>query len=164
MVTRAPFHALHFVTVIDPHNGVAIVPHQGKIDFRYADQVRDLMMTELGKILAETPVANELHFFAHARIGKPASEILDLAREIGADLILIGTHGHTGLQRLVMGSVAESVVREAGCPVLVARPKTYPDVTLSEVYEVERTKPIHSRARFSFSDNVMQPPVHWPGV
>lgn len=163
LVMRAPFHVLHFITVIDPHKGVAVVPHHGKIDIDYADLVRDVMMKELGKVLGETPVASEVHFFVHARIGKPADEILELAKEVGADLIMIGTHGFTGLSRLVMGSVAERVVREAGCPVLVARPKVYPDVSLMQVYEVEPEKRIHSRMRFSYENHtMMMRPPDWP--
>jgi len=50
--------------------------------------------------------------------GDPATEILRVAREIHADLIVLGTHGRTGLARLLMGSVAEQVVRKATCPVL----------------------------------------------
>jgi len=50
--------------------------------------------------------------------GDPATEVLRLAREIGANLIVMGTHGRTGLGRLLMGSVAEQVVRKATCPVL----------------------------------------------
>jgi nucleotide-binding universal stress UspA family protein len=53
--------------------------------------------------------------------GDPADEILRLAREAGADLIVMGTHGRTGLARLLMGSVAEQVVRRAPCPVLTIR-------------------------------------------
>lgn len=52
----------------------------------------------------------------------PAAEIVDYAKEIRADLIVLGTHGRTGVTRLLMGSVAEHVVRSAGCPVLVVRP------------------------------------------
>lgn len=51
-----------------------------------------------------------------------AEEIVRFARENGFDLLVIGTHGRTGLRRLVLGSVAERVVREAACPVLVVRP------------------------------------------
>ncbi|HLW67649.1 MAG TPA: universal stress protein [Gemmataceae bacterium] len=50
--------------------------------------------------------------------GDPALKILDVAGEINADLIVMGTHGRTGLGRLLMGSVAEEVVRRAVCPVL----------------------------------------------
>ena len=53
--------------------------------------------------------------------GDPAEEILRVAREIAADLIVMGTHGRTGLRRLLMGSVAERVVRGAACPVLTVR-------------------------------------------
>jgi nucleotide-binding universal stress UspA family protein len=53
--------------------------------------------------------------------GSPATEIVEFAKKHGFDLIVIGTHGRTGLQRALIGSVAEKVVRHAHCPVLVAR-------------------------------------------
>ena len=57
--------------------------------------------------------------FEHRLVtGEPAAEIVELAKEEGVDLIVMGTHGRTGLGRLLMGSVAESVVRRAPCPVL----------------------------------------------
>ena len=56
-----------------------------------------------------------------AVIGSPAEDIVRLAREIKADLIVIGTHGRHGLSRVFLGSVAERVVRTAPCPVLTVR-------------------------------------------
>jgi nucleotide-binding universal stress UspA family protein len=56
------------------------------------------------------------------REGKPADQILAAAREWEADAIVIGTHGRSGMSRLVLGSTAESVVRQAPCPVLVIKP------------------------------------------
>jgi len=53
--------------------------------------------------------------------GDPATEVLRVAQEIGADLIVMGTHGRTGLGRLLMGSVAERVMRQAACPVLTVK-------------------------------------------
>jgi nucleotide-binding universal stress UspA family protein len=53
--------------------------------------------------------------------GAPAPEILRIAEEKKASLIVIATHGRTGLLRLALGSVAERVIREAPCPVLVVR-------------------------------------------
>jgi nucleotide-binding universal stress UspA family protein len=53
--------------------------------------------------------------------GDPATEILRCARDAGADLIVMGTHGRTGIQRLLMGSVAEQVMRKAPCSVLVVK-------------------------------------------
>lgn len=53
--------------------------------------------------------------------GDAATEILDLAEQARADLIVMGTHGRGGLRRVLMGSVAEEVVRKAPCPVLTVR-------------------------------------------
>ena len=53
--------------------------------------------------------------------GDAASTIVNLARDLGADIIVIGSHGRTGVSRLLMGSVAEHVVRMAGCPVLTVK-------------------------------------------
>ncbi len=53
--------------------------------------------------------------------GDPAAEIVRAAKEWGADIVVIGTHGRDGVQRFLLGSVAEKVVRHAPCPVLVVR-------------------------------------------
>ena len=55
------------------------------------------------------------------RKGTPHAEITKAAEDLGADLIVIATHGHTGLKHVVLGSTAERVVRHAHCPVLVVR-------------------------------------------
>jgi len=54
-------------------------------------------------------------------MGDPASEIVRIAEDDAAEMIVLGTHGRTGVTRLLMGSVAEAVVRRAPCPVLVYR-------------------------------------------
>lgn len=61
---------------------------------------------------------------ATARVvgGYPADTILDIAHQENADIIVMGTHGHTGIQRLLLGSVAEKVVRSSPVPVLTVRP------------------------------------------
>jgi nucleotide-binding universal stress UspA family protein len=53
--------------------------------------------------------------------GDPAEEIINYAAEASIDLIVMGTHGRTGLERLLMGSVAEKVLRGAPCSVLVVK-------------------------------------------
>jgi nucleotide-binding universal stress UspA family protein len=50
--------------------------------------------------------------------GEPVNEIMRAATETGSDLIVLGTHGRTGFRRLLLGSVAEQVLRRAACPVL----------------------------------------------
>jgi nucleotide-binding universal stress UspA family protein len=54
-------------------------------------------------------------------VGDPAIEIVNFARSSGSDLLVIGTHGRTGLRHAILGSIAERVVRHAGCPVLSIR-------------------------------------------
>ncbi|HYD52207.1 MAG TPA: universal stress protein [Gemmatimonadaceae bacterium] len=56
-------------------------------------------------------------------VGEPAAEILTYARERKLDLLVLGTHGRTGLEHALMGSVAERVVRKARCPVLTVHPQ-----------------------------------------
>jgi len=56
------------------------------------------------------------------KIGEIAKSVLDVAHEIRADLIVMATHGRTGIPHFFLGSVAEKVVREAHCPVLTVRP------------------------------------------
>ena len=53
--------------------------------------------------------------------GDPAGEIIRFGRDTGIDLIVMGTHGRTGMERLLMGSVAEKVLRDASCSVLVVK-------------------------------------------
>jgi universal stress protein A len=62
-----------------------------------------------------TPVTTEV------LTGSPARAIVDAAREGGVDLIVMGTHGYGGLSHVLLGSVAERVVRTASCPVLTVR-------------------------------------------
>ncbi len=71
----------------------------------------------------------------HVRRGRPAHAIVQLAVDLDADLIVLGTHNRKGIQRLVLGSVAETVVHQARCPVQVVRVKDHLDV--GEVPEIE---------------------------
>jgi universal stress protein A len=56
--------------------------------------------------------------------GSPVESVVETAKAIGADMIVIATHGRTGLRHLFLGSVAEQIVREAPCPVLSIRDQT----------------------------------------
>ena len=60
---------------------------------------------------------------AHLRMGSVDLEIVALAKELRADLIVIGCRGHRGLRRAIEGSVSDGVIRHAPCPVLVVRPE-----------------------------------------
>src|SRR5581483_1763383 len=72
----------------------------------------------------------------HIRGGRPYQEIIDLAREIVADLLVLSTRGHSGLKHLLLGSTAERVVRGAACPVLVARKRKRRSKASSEAFAI----------------------------
>ena len=59
--------------------------------------------------------------------GKPAEKIVEIAQELGADMIVMGTHAREGLDRLFFGSVANEVVKSAKCPVMTIRPEKTPE-------------------------------------
>ncbi len=61
----------------------------------------------------------------HHRSGIPFIEIVRFSREISADLIVMGTHGRTGIAHILIGSVAEKVVRKAQCPVMTVKGKDF---------------------------------------
>lgn len=79
---------------------------------RGSEELEELVTNEIkGRVPASASV----------RTGKPFYEINEYARENGVDLIIIATHGHTGVEHILFGSTVEKVVRKAPCPVLVVR-------------------------------------------
>jgi nucleotide-binding universal stress UspA family protein len=84
---------------------------------RYVEDAR-LQLTELASTLAIEP----FRVTCAALPGQPAAEIVAYAARSGADLLVVGAHGHGAVSRLLLGSVAEQVVQRAPCPVLVVPP------------------------------------------
>ncbi len=70
---------------------------------------------------AVVPTDKNVKYEHHLVLGTPAEDIVRVAAEQHADLIVIGTHGRTGLKRVLIGSVAEAVMRRAACPVLTLK-------------------------------------------
>lgn len=159
VAARAPQHVLHVIATLDERAGM-----MRGISYRDADHVQQLVRERVVAAFSGRSTASEVQFFVHARIGRPAEEILQLAVEVGADLIFIGSHGKVGLERLLLGSTCERVVREAHCPVMVARAKTYKDVQLTPVTEyVHERQPHPEPHRYSYvSNRVLMRPADWP--
>ena len=78
---------------------------------------RELLDNEVEKVLAAGGTVTQ----AHLSMGKVAPEIIGVAEEIDAGLIVVGSRGQGGIRRALLGSVSESVVKHAHCPVLVVR-------------------------------------------
>ncbi len=92
----------------------------GVTDYQFDPTARANAEKELAKLVVDE-VRGEISADTLVCAGAPALEILNAAKELAADLIVISTHGHTGLTHVFLGSVAEDVVRRAPCPVLVVR-------------------------------------------
>ena len=93
------------------------------VGFNFAEMEAKLIATgekDLAQ-LALDEACDEVPAGALVRVGRPADEIVGLARSLPADLIMISTHGRTGLSHVFLGSVAEHVVQRAPCPVFVVR-------------------------------------------
>lgn len=85
------------------------------------DHVRRQARRALDDLLRVTPRPPALRLSIALEVGEPTQVILAGVEAGGYDLVVMGTHGRTGLDRLVMGSIAEKVVRRASCPVLTVR-------------------------------------------
>jgi universal stress protein A len=77
--------------------------------------------SQLAAIVARLKAAGPQRVTREIRDGLPAESIAQVTVDCGADLVIMATHGRTGLAHLLMGSVAERVIRTAPCPVLVIR-------------------------------------------
>ena len=86
-----------------------------------AQDPSELMGQDLARLKSIQPTVEGVQASWQVDFGPPAQRIVEYANENDVDLIVIGTHGHTGLRRVLMGSVAESVVRKAECPVLAIK-------------------------------------------
>ena len=83
-----------------------------------SEEERKALLKRLKHVQPQAPAVAVEHRLEQ---GDPATGILQVAQEAGCDLIVMGTHGRTGLGRLLLGSVAEQVLRKAPCPVLTVK-------------------------------------------
>lgn len=104
---------------------VHVIPTLGSM-VAFEDALKQLEPKDAGEklweVLRRFQVSNAKVQVEHRLVsGNVAEEILRLAHQIGCDLIVMGTHGRTGLRRLIMGSVAAEVSQQAPCPVITVR-------------------------------------------
>lgn len=118
---------LHIVNVLGPQPASAA-----------AVASSDAAAIELSRALLDKGASRARSKFAgrvisHLTVGEPWREIVQLSSALAADLVVVGTSGRKGVARLALGSVAEKVVRHAGCPVLVSRRKDHHTETVPQI-------------------------------
>ncbi|MFV0445778.1 MAG: universal stress protein [Planctomycetaceae bacterium] len=117
----AEVHLLHVVEDVYPMVPEAgmLLPAQGN----YLQELQSAAHKALEQIPNEEMRTGLSDVVRHTETGTPFLEIIRYARQADIDLIVIGTHGRSGLVHMLMGSVAEKIVRKAPCPVLTVRPE-----------------------------------------
>lgn len=122
-VIHNPFDELYMtaLTETDPAllNAYALEPQKRAKVLRATEERTEALL----KHFCHDAVRNHGKVLYHVRNGDPFERILDGAQDFLTDLIVLATHGRTGIKRLVIGNVAEKVVRHAPCPVLTVKAK-----------------------------------------
>ena len=114
----AELHVLHIIQELS-----ALIP-QGGLSYMPPANLVEELKEEASKEITQVPPedwSEEHNVVRHVTEGTPFLEVVRYAKEHEIDLIVMGTHGRTGLAHMLLGSVAEKVVRKAGCPVLTVR-------------------------------------------
>ncbi len=108
--------------VVDPSESRALPMHQAYA--RASAEVMEGRVADLRKRLGLIPGGEGPKVFAEVAVGHPPEQILRYAQEKNMDLLVMSTHGRTGVRRLVLGSVADEVLRHSPVPVLLVRAGT----------------------------------------
>ncbi|MDX1776870.1 MAG: universal stress protein [Desulfobulbales bacterium] len=113
-ICQAQLHVVFVVQSFDDYSGF-FVPHMPVAKFEEE-------MVQAAEQKMETFLEGQKDIEAKVFVGDVAEEIIRHAEESGMDLIVMGTHGYKGLEKVMFGSVAEKVVRSSPCPVLTINP------------------------------------------
>ena len=89
--------------------------------------------------LARQKISSKVSYQVEIMMGDPGAEIIQASKRLHTNLIVMATHGRKGLRHLILGSVAEQVIREAPCPVLAVKPKV-PAAKIINKPAIEKTR------------------------
>jgi len=116
-VTGGTIHCLYVVE--EPH--IYATLDMGPVPIPSADELAASATTRLEKFVADNLKGLNSNPVAKVLVGRPADEIVSYARDHGAEIIVMTTHGYSGVKHVLLGSTTEAVLRHADCPVLSIR-------------------------------------------
>jgi nucleotide-binding universal stress UspA family protein len=120
-ITRAFGSSLHLLHVLEPepsYTAYGFTPDEFPAIHLFQEEARKRATARLQEVLAK--VANDVpETTVHLAEGSPLHALLDYTHTVGADLVILGSHGHGAVAALLLGSVAEGMVRKAVVPTLV---------------------------------------------
>jgi nucleotide-binding universal stress UspA family protein len=124
----AELHVVHASFAANPGPALPLVSHMGLVTAPVLsmEEQQDLLLEHLDSQLATLPGASTgspVRVFGHVIIDTPSFALTRVASQLEANLLVVGAHGLHGVARWLLGSVAEAVVRQATCPVLVIPPE-----------------------------------------
>lgn len=122
---KAGLHVIYTVQNFEDYSGFFVpqmnVPNIEHELFVGAEQQMEKFCNDHNSFFEKTGVSQVVH---KVLVGDVAEKIVEYASEAGGDMIVMGTHGYKGLERIMFGSVADKVVKSAGCPVMTINPYT----------------------------------------
>lgn len=122
---NAALHIIYIVQNFEDYSGFFVpqmnVPNIEHELFVGAEQQMENFCHDHGEFFRKAGVNEVIH---KVLVGDVSEKIIEYAAEAGGDLVVMGTHGYKGLERIMFGSVADKVVKTAGCPVLTINPYT----------------------------------------
>lgn len=165
IVNRSAPAELHIVVAAEADGALVLLP--GEAVARTEEAASEVVRLRVAKLIDDHqlrmgPTAVErvaIYVLTGANVAEPGRLITDLATSVDANLIVVGTHGRRGLARMLLGSVAQDVVKRASCSVLVVRP---PDMVRGErVPTIEppllpgqpHVHAFHTRRTYHYVDN-----------
>jgi nucleotide-binding universal stress UspA family protein len=114
---RASLHIAHIVDDTNPSGRGAVIE-------RHTEELKGAQ-EQLASFVSERLSEHALETKLHVRIGRVVETVFQLALDYDVEMIVVGTHGRSGVARLAFGSVAQKLVEAARCPVLIACPRDY---------------------------------------
>jgi nucleotide-binding universal stress UspA family protein len=125
MAPRGELHLVHVVEELPPP--VSLVPPPVGLGIT-AGEIVASARAKMVELASEARGQFRGPISTRVAGGSASKEILQAAADLQADVVLVGTHGRSGVKRLMLGSVAEKVSRRASCPVVVVREKNYASI------------------------------------
>jgi nucleotide-binding universal stress UspA family protein len=122
----AELHVVHVASELGPTLKLELAGDDVRsVDAHEASEILKTHVHERARACKAAGLPAPDKIVTQVRVGGASEQVVRAAAELDADLIVVGTHGRTGVRRLLLGSVAENVVRHAGCAVFVVRRKDY---------------------------------------
>ena len=109
---------IHCIYVVEEHQVYSMLDMPVPVQIPTTQEIAEIASERLAKFADERLKGLDSAPQTKVLIGRPAEEIVSYADEVGAEMIVMATHGHSGIEHVILGSTTEAVLRHASCPVL----------------------------------------------